>query len=140
MGQVHELRMRSNSFVTNLQSYIESIVDDNQRLLDLNRKQLRVEHKTAKDKPITPPYSSWTASLKGFRTPDLYDTGELQRTLVIEATKDGHYYISGTTDYTGSLMERYTEDIFGIAPSMQKEAQSITAAELRDLYQKTVLK
>ena len=140
MGEVHELRLRSKRFTENINLYIESVVDDNQELIDLNRKQLKDEHKTKKDQPIRPEYSKVTATLKGFRTPDLYDTGEMQRTLTIQATKDGNYYIDPTVDYGRSLIERYSEDIFGIARSLQSQAKAITSKALAQLYKELVIK
>jgi len=139
MGKLHELRLRSNRFVENIDLYKQDVIDDNQALLDLNRQQLRVEHKTKKDRPISPEYSRWTAILKGFRTPDLYDTGEMQRTLKIETTNDRNYYIDATVDYGQSLKSRYTEDIFGIPDSKLNVAKAITTRLLADLYRKLVM-
>jgi len=139
MGKLHELRLRSNRFVENINLYVQDVIDDNQALLDLNRQQLKEEHKTKKDKLISPEYSKTTAMLKGFRTPDLYDTGEMQRTLTIAATNDGNYYIDPTVDYGNSLIERYSEDIFGIAESKQGKAKSITTKLLAEIYRKIVM-
>lgn len=139
MGKVHELRIRSNRFVENINLYIQDVVDDNQQLLDLNREQLKHEHKTKKDQPISPEYSPRTAELKGFRTPDLFDTGEMQRTLTISATNDMNYYIDATVDYGQSLVSRYSEDIFGIAISKQSKAKEITTKLLAAIYRKIVM-
>ena len=139
MGQLHELRLRHNEFVANMDSYVESVIDDNEELLNLNRKQLKEEHKTSKDQPISPEYASWYAKMKGFKTPDLYDTGELQRTLTIEA-KGNQYDIKGHTDYTGKLIAKYGGEIFGIALSMQSEAKRLTTAAISKIYRRFVFK
>jgi len=139
MGTVHELRLRSNRFVDQLDLHVESVINDNQALLDLNREQLRVEHKTKKDQPISPKYSRGYAAFKGFSTPDLYDTGELQRTLRIEA-KGKAYNIEGTTDYSNKLVGWYGPDIYGVPISKQPDAKSITSGMLAELYRKFVLK
>lgn len=139
MGDFHELRVRSNEFVSNLQVYIEEVIDDNPQLLDLNRKQLKDEHKTSKDVAISPPYSPFTAQRKGFKTPDLYDTGETQKTLTIEA-KGNQYEIKGHTEWTQSLISRYGADIFGIATSRLAEARQITTKKLSEIYRKVVFK
>lgn len=139
MGAVAELRKRSNRFVEQLPLIIQDIINDNQALIDLNRKQLKDEHMTTKDRLIEPKYSSWYAQIKGFDTPDLYATGELQRTLRIEATSDQNYYIDGTTDYTPKLLSQYGEEIFGIAISKQAQAKQITTSMISDLYKKMVI-
>lgn len=139
MGAVHELRLRSNRFVQDLPVYIEGVIDDNEALIDLNRKQLKEEHATTLDQPIRPPYSKSYAEMKGFKTPDLYFTGELFASLTIRSTKEGKYYIDGHTDYTDKLIGQYTEKIFGIAKSKEKEAQKITTQELAQAYKTAVL-
>ena len=136
---VAELRQRSNRFTENIDIYIENVIDDNQALIDLNREQLHNEHKTANDQPITPQYSKWYAAIKGFSTPDLYATGETQRTLTIEATRDGQFYIDGHTEQTPELMEKYGEDIFGIARSRRSQAKAITTEAMAKLYKEIVL-
>ncbi len=67
-----------------------------------------------------------TAQIKGFRTPDLYDTGTMQETLQIEAKNVNEYIITPTVDYGQKLFEKY-DDVFGIAISMQSQAKAITS-------------
>ena len=137
MGQFHELRLRSNSFVSQIDSYIESIVDDNEALLDLNRRQLKEEHKTAKGKPVSPQYSRSYAAFKGFKTPNLFLTGEFQRAFTIEA-KGKAFNISSSDDKTEKLTDKYGTDIFGISKEDQQDAQAITIKELAKVYKKVV--
>ena len=137
MGAFHELAVRHNNFVKNIDSYVEGAVDDNNALLDLNREQLNEEHKNKLDQPITPPYSYLTAQIKGFKTPNLYDTGELFDSLTIEA-KGKSYFVKGHTDYTPKLLEKYGKDIFGIAKSKQPAAKKITTKELANAYKQSV--
>ena len=135
---IRELTERSNKFIQNLQSYIEGAIDDNTELLDLNRSQLKDEHKTINDQAITPQYSSEYAQLKGFKTPDLYVTGTLFESMTIE-TKGETFEIKGNTDYTGKLIEQYSGDVFGIAKSKRPKAKQITTKQLSSDYQKAVL-
>jgi len=135
---IHELRQRSNKFIDNLQSYIEGAIDDNTELLDLNREQLKVEHKDINDQLITPQYSKSYAKQKGFKTPDLYVTGELFKSLTIEA-KGQTFEINGNTDYTEKLIDQYSSDVFGIAKSKRPRAKQITTKQLSNDYQKAVL-
>lgn len=144
MGAVHEFRLRHNEFTKNLPAYIEGAIDDNEALIDLNRKQLKDEHATTLDQPIQPPYSKGYAKLKGFKTPDLYLTGELFAGLTIRSAEvkasplKGNYYIDGHTDYTPKLIGQYTEKIFGIAKSKQAQAQNITTKEIAEAYRSAV--
>jgi len=138
MGQFHELRLRHNRFVEQLDITVQDVINDNQELLDLNRKQLKVEHKTVQDAPIRPEYSPWYARLKGFKTPDLYATGETHKTLQIEATGTA-YHIKGTTDQSPDLEKKYGE-VFGIAKSMLNDAKSITTAAISKIYRNLVFK
>ena len=139
MGLVHELRIRSNRFVERIDSYVAEVIDDNEKLLNLNRQQLKEEHKTSKDQPIRPVYARWYAELKGFDTPDLYATGETQKTLTIEATKSGQFHIDGHTEQVPKLLSKYGEDIFGIPRSRTSEAKEITTQALAELFKEIVL-
>ncbi len=138
MGAVSELRKRSNKFVADLQAHIEAAVDDNQQLLNLNKSQLKDEHATINDSPILPPYSNEYAALKGFRTPDLYFSGDLFKSMTIEA-KGTQYIIEGHTDYTEKLKAKY-KGIFGVAKSKQSIAKQITTKLLAQFYKAEVIK
>jgi hypothetical protein len=135
---VHELRTRSNAFVNNLQSYIDGVVDDNEQLLNLNREQLKEEHKNALDQFISPQYSAAYAAFKGFRTPDLYLTGDMFRAMTIEAQGES-YRINSSVDYAEKLKAKYGDDIFGVAKSKQGRAKQITTKMLAELYKTYVL-
>ena len=138
MGEVHELRLRSNRFTENINLYIESVVDDNQELIDLNREQLRAQMTTL-DKEIRPEYTDVTFAKKGFWTPNLYDTGDMFRSMTIESTKGGKYFIKSTVEYWEKLNEKY-DDAFGIALSKMSRAKAITSKALAQLYKELVIK
>ncbi len=138
MGQFHELRTRHNRFVEQLDLTIQDVINDNQSLLDLNRKQLKDEHKDTLDRLIKPEYSPWYARLKGFKTPDLFATGETHKTLMIEATGD-QFNIKGTTDQAPGLEKKYGP-VFGIAKSMLNDAKSITTVAIAKIYRTLVFK
>ena len=137
MGKVHDLRVRSNRFVMDMENVIKSIITDNQALLDLNRSQLKDEHKTKLDQPITPPYSRTYAEWKGFKTPDLYVTGAMFNTMKLRKSREG-YVITSLVEYTKKLTEQYGMDIFGIAISKQTEAHSITTPLIAEQYKTKV--
>lgn len=137
MGKLHDFTIKHNRFTQDIESYVEGIIDDNQELLNLNREQLKEEHKTAKDQFIVPKYSKNYAKKKGFSTPDLYVTGDMFKAMSIEA-KGQQFTINSSVDYAPKLEEWYSSDIFGIAPSKQAKAKRITTEELANQYKKIV--
>lgn len=136
MGAVHEFRLRHNEFVKNLPAYIEGAIDDNEALIDLNRKQL-LEGRKASGKYL-PAYSD--RSVEEFGKPTgpimLYDTGDFHGSFTIAATKDKNYYVKGYDIY--GLAERFGEDIYGIAKWNQPTAKKITTAEIAASYRSAV--
>jgi len=137
MGKLHDFTVKHNRFTKDIDSYVEGIIDDNQDLLNLNREQLKEEHKTAKDQAIIPKYSKAYAKKKGFSTPDLYVTGDMFKAMSIEA-KGQQFTINSSVDYAPKLEDQYSSDIFGIAPSKQPKAKQITTEELGRQYKKIV--
>lgn len=137
MGAVHELTLRSNRFVMDLDNVIKSVITDNPDLLNLNKAQLKDEHKNKLDQPITPPYSYLTQQLKGFRTPNLYDTGTMFAAMKLRKTRTGYTVVS-MVDYFDKLNEKYA-DAFGIAISKQPEAHAITTPLIAEQYKAKVL-
>lgn len=135
MGKLHDFVVKHHTFTQNLDSYIEGIIDDNQQLLNLNREQLKEEHKTAKDQFISPKYSKEYADFKGFTVPDLYFSGDMFKAMTIEA-KGNQFEINSGVDYTDKLKDRYSDDIFGIALTKQNTAKKITTEQLAKEYKK----
>lgn len=133
MGALHDFAVKHHKFVENIDSYIEGIIDDNQELLNLNRSQLKEEHKTAKDQFIAPKYTRNYAKFKGFTIPDLYLTGDMFEAMSIEA-KGQQFTINSSVDYAPKLIEQYGADIFGIAKTKQDQAKQITTDELAKQY------
>lgn len=133
MGKLHDFVVKHHTFTQNLDSYIEGIIDDNEQLLNLNREQLKEEHKTAKDQFISPKYSKEYADLKGFTVPDLYFSGDMFKAMTIGA-KGKQFEINSGVEYSEKLKDRYSNDIFGIAPTKQGEAKKITTDQLTKEY------
>ena len=133
MGALHDFAIRHHKFTENIENYVEGIIDDNQALIDLNREQLKEEHKTAKDQFISPKYSRNYAKLKGFTIPDLFVTGDMFKAMTIES-KGQLFEINSGVDYAPKLVDQYSSDIFGIAPTKQPKAKQITTDELTKQY------
>jgi len=137
MGKLHDFTVKHNRFTQDIDIYVNGIIDDNQELLNLNREQLKEEHKTAKDQFIIPKYSKAYAKKKGFSTPDLYVSGDMFKAMSIEA-KGQQFTINSSVDYAPKLEDQYSSDIFGIAPSNQGKAKQITTEELGKQYKEIV--
>jgi len=108
---IHELRLRSNKFVSELDKKIESVVSGNPYLVDLNKKQLH-NSRLANGGPIvnlyngSKYYSKSYADYKGFRTPDLKDTGDFYREMFIKY-QTGQYIIKSTDWKNDVLVKKY---------------------------------
>lgn len=133
---IHEIRVRSNKFIENLQSYIEGVVDDNQDLLNLNREQL-LDGKKSSGKYM-PAYSN--RSVDEFNKPPgpirLFDSGDFHGSFTIES-KGSTFDIKGTDLY--GLEDRFGMDIYGISKANQPKAKQITTKQLSEDYKKAVL-
>jgi len=88
MGAFHNLRLRHNKFVDNIDNYTDSVVNGNKDLVNLNIENLEQSLST-KDSPITPKYAKSTAKYKGFVYPYLHDTGDIYKSIPISA--NGEY-------------------------------------------------
>jgi len=139
---ISELRSRSNAFAANIDSHIAEVVEHNERLLQLNKGQLKAS-KNAKggalvnnltgSASLSPAY----AKRKGKSKPDIFDTGATFRDMDLLFNEPKEYVITSYTEYTPHLQDMYN-DLFGIQDS--KKAYAITTPMLRTLYQRLVLK
>ena len=139
--QIHQLRKRSNQFVQDLEKHISDVIEHNEKLLQLNKAQLKAS-KNAKGGPLvnlktgsanlSPAY----AKRKGKRKPDWFDTGATFREMDILVNEPDEYFITSYTDYTRHLVEMYL-DGFGI--NDKKKAQSIVVPMLAEKFKQLVL-
>ncbi len=141
---IHQLRKRSNTFVANMEYYINEVVEHNEDLINLNRKQLD-NSKTSKDGALinsrtgsnkyTPDY----ARKKGYQYPDLKVTGHFRNEMDIIYTEPKDYFLTSYAAVSKHLMKMYTPNIFGISVKNQKTAQGITTNLLSIKYKRLVL-
>lgn len=141
MPTVSELRKRSNKFVANLDSHIATVVEHNEKLLQLNKGQLKAS-KNAKggalvnnltgSSNLSPAY----AKRKNKSKPDIYDTGATFKEMDLLFNEPADYSIVSYTDYTKHLESMYN-DLFGVQNS--KKAYAITTPMLVKLYRTLVL-
>jgi len=140
---IHELRLRSNKFVHNLETHIATVVEHNRALITLNQQQFKLST-DRNDKPLVNSktgsayYSKSYARKKGYRKPDLHLTGTFYKEMDIEFQEPKGYAIGSYAEYTKNLVEMY-DDIFGIGKKLQPKAKEITTKLLANLYNKNVL-
>jgi len=138
---IHNLRKKSNAFVANLDLHVVSIIEHNEKLLQLNKAQLQAS-KTAKGGDLintltgSPFYSPAYGKKKGYTKPDLFVSGAFYRDMDILLKGSNEWFITSFSRVTKYLTEMY-DDIFGI--QNKKKAQKITTDELRNKYKRLVL-
>jgi len=139
---ISELRIRSNNFVSDLYLHVSDVIDHNQKLVQLNKAQLK-QSKTSKGSPLinsftgSTSYSAKWAAIKGYSKPDLYDTGEFYKTMDILYNFPNDYFMTADVAYLGNLVDMYSVDIFGI--ENHNKAFAITTPMLSQKYKSLVL-
>jgi hypothetical protein len=139
---IKELRKKSNAFISNIDSHIASVVEHNEKLLQLNKAQLK-SSKNAKGGSLvnnmtgSANLSPGYAKRKNKSKPDIYDTGATFRDMDLLFHEPKDYVITSYTPYTPHLQDMY-DDLFGIQDS--NKAFGITTPLLSNLYQRLVLK
>ena len=138
---IAELRQRSNKFVADLDLHIAEVVEHNEKLLQLNKGQLKAS-KNAKggalvnnltgSANLSPAY----AKRKNKSKPDIFDTGATFREMDLVFHEPKEYNIVSYTDYTIHLQDMYN-DLFGV--QNRDKAYAITTPLLRVRWKRFVL-
>ena len=143
--KISQLRKRSNKFVKELPTIIEGVVNGNKDLLNINKAQLWAS-KTNKDQRLTPKYSNSYRAWKQRNFPSSYNggnpnaflSGKLHNDMEIDA-KGSKYDITSKAEYSKFVNQHFKNGLYGIAPSNQKQAQSITSKLIANEYRRKVL-
>ena len=139
MGKLHEIRLRSNRFVANMNVNIDqSIIHVEHLLLDLNRDQMKNKQIDSRGN-FLPEYSSRWKSIKGLTYFNLFDTGDFQKKLFMNI-KTPLFLISSSDWKLLKLLKRVGERMFGIAPTNQNRAKQLTGKSFARLYRREVLR
>ena len=151
MRRLHQIRLNLNRFVRDLHPVIiPGIVNFNEDLEAINKEQLQ-SSKLANDRPIinrftnspnySPSYAAWKKKLFASSFKDgkvnLFLTGNLYDHLEIKV-KGRKYQLLSLVSYAAGLIRKYSNLIFGIAPSNQQRAQAITTRLLAKEYKRRV--
>ena len=113
---------------------LESRADE---FVKLNVEQMQ-DSKRADDATITPKYSPGYAAFKGFSNPNLKLTGSFHKRMFF-ATDGRTFFLSSDDEKMPSLVGRYSDTIFGIAPSRKEKGQAVALGAVSELYNKMVL-
>jgi hypothetical protein len=143
MGRLHEIRLKSNQFVENMNANIEGVIlfAENQ-VLDLTRDRLEYRQENSQD-GFMPEYSSKWKSIKGLTYWNLLQTGDLFNKLFINI-KYPKYIIGSKSKHSDKIQNRVAGDIkesfYAISPKDQPEAKKITFKSFVERYKSMVLK
>jgi len=126
-------------FVSDLNKNMALAVEQNEKpLVQLNRDQMQIgvnaEGKTigAYRSVSYAKFKKEMGSKAPYRVPDLLLTGAFQRDMILEVDEKD-YFITSTDDKTDSLIEKYSDKIFGIGPDSKVQAQSLNTKKLAEL-------
>lgn len=126
MTLLTDLIDRIRAFEANLFSFIENAIkSDEAYILDMNTFRLNDEGKDRFDKPIEPPYTAFTVSIKTQKGQPtnrvtLKDEGDFHASFVIQYIDEG-FKIWATDWKTKKLVEAYGDTIFGLTDANLQE-------------------
>lgn len=137
--KLHELRLRSDAFIANINQKIEdSILFAEADVLNLNREQMKERQIDSNDDNL-PEYSPTWKSIKGLKYFNLFDTGDFQKKMKL-SVKYPIYAITSSDWKRDKLLKKVGERMFGIAPSNWGKSKRITFKAFFRKYQSEVLK
>lgn len=124
--------------MANLEGFIAEALDEKgQSFADINKMQM-LESKRSDEATITPRYSPNYAKRKGFSNPNLKLKGDFQADMFFQ-TDGREFFITSSDDKMPWLVDRYSEKIFGIAPSKAHIGQEIALSSIARIWNKFVL-
>lgn len=143
MGQLHELRLKSDAFIANMNVNIALSIEQNEKaLVELNKTQM-LDSKDAGNKPLihastgsqylSPAY----AKRKRKSKPNLFDTGNFQKQMFMSVDENAQsWFIDSFDNKTKHLVTNYGE-IFGIFDNVK--AKKLNFISFTNLYKLKVL-
>jgi len=140
MGQIANIRKRSNDFVRSINVHIAMAIESkDEDIVDFNRAQM-LQSKRSDNQTITPRYTPRYAAFKGISNPNLLLTGEFQGEMFLNVNENDESYFIGSFDSKAMiLVDRYSDKIFGLNKTHQVLARQLTTAELARTYKNKVL-
>lgn len=147
MQKLHEIRIRSDRFINDINLHItESIRSVDKSLLNMNKRQL-LESKDSSGNPLihkqtgSPNLSLYYSIKTKKQKPNLFLSGDFQRNMFFDINENNLNWVTSSSDSkTGILVENYGSNIFGIPSNRQGEAKLLTGSAFAKRYKQFVLK
>jgi len=147
MGRLHDIRLKSNQFVANMDVHIaHSIESVETQLVNMNKGQM-LASKDSKDKPLIHKStgSEFLTNLYAVKTrkskPNLFLSGEFQRFMFLSVNENNlTYFIDSEDGKSGILTDNYGLEIFGIPQKRNTDAKQLTSAAFKQKYESMVLR
>lgn len=143
-SRIHEIRVRSNRYVANLQANIISVLESkpvSEKLITLNQEQF-LKSRNALGQPLvnrstgkttlTPAYARKTGKTK----PNLFEKGIFQDSMFMFVPNDKEYFINAKRRLY--LSGNYGGSIFGVAPNNEPKAKRVTHKAIGQDYKRKV--
>lgn len=145
MGRLHDIRLKSNQFVANMDVHIALAIESVEKeLVDLNKSQM-LGSVDSENKPLihastgSEYLSKAYAKRKGKKKPNLLDKEDFQKEMFIQVNENNRTWFTGSFDpKTKHLVSNYGLKIFGIFDRLR--AKQLTGAAFKRKYKLLVLK
>ena len=144
MGQLHELRLRSDAFISNMNVNIALSIEQNAKeLVDMNKLQLLVDSRDAENKPLIhaktgSQYLSLAyARRKKKSKPNLFDTGDFQKDMFMSVDENAMTWFIDSADRKSKFLVEIYGNIFGIFDNIR--AKILNFKSFSQLYKIKVL-
>ncbi len=142
-SRIHEIRLKLNSYVANLDANIIRVIESkpvSEKLIILNQTQM-LRSKDSQDKPLrnastgktslTPAYAKRTGKTK----PNMFETGTFFDSQIFTMPNMSEYFVAAKERQY--LNKNYGGTLFGVAPSNSTKAKRITHKAVgQDIKQK----
>lgn len=147
MGRLHEIRLKSDQFIGNINVHIaESIKNVEDDLLKINKSQMLssldsdgspLVHKETGNKNVTVAYQQKTGKI----TPNLFLSGDFQKSMFLEVNENDNSFFIDSEDWkNGILTENYGSKIFGIPQDKETRSKELTSRSFKRNYESFVLR
>jgi hypothetical protein len=146
MATIHEIRLRLDEFVSNLDIHINEAVSSIEKELLSYNKQNLLRSLGNDDKPLinertgNANLSKAYARRTGKKTPNIYETGAYQNEMFIEPRYDKKEYIISSFNRLVKYLPDQYKNLHGISPSDQILAKQLTTKAISEQLSKNVFK
>jgi hypothetical protein len=145
MATIHEIRLRLDEFVSNLETNIQiACYSVAPQILELNKSQMDIS-KGSDDAPLINIRTGKRTLSKGYAArvnklyPDILVTGEYRKDMYLDVNTPQKYFISSRNQLVKYIPQQYL-NVHGVAPSNEKSAKQLTTKAISEQLSKNVFK